>query len=426
MDQGSLQTLHNTTGFTRTAANGAGGVCALVVSDGCERDDLASVLDGLGWDTRHASNADSAATSIRRARVDVLVMAGTAGRVMQPHGEELLALAKKRHLPTIIIGDGAGLVVEGMSPLVTRIPERTSPDELRGRLAMVQQYHGMLRSVERELNQMQKLSERLSDHFREVDEGMKLAGRLQRDFLPDLSEPFCGVRFAFIFQPATWVSGDMFDVFRIDDHRTGVYLADAVGHGMSASLLTMFIKRAIVPMRDTSKGIEAVSPSEVLAVLNDALAEQELPNCQFITACYGIIDHQAQTFTFARGGHPYPVKLSRGGGPEGIKPEGIKAEEIKVVGGLLGLFVGAEFPSTTVQLAPGDKVVLYTDGIEHIVPRVKSDTSDVTEAIGELFGALACGSLVDGMKQLESRLQEDIDESLPQDDLTILAFEMPS
>lgn len=281
---------------------------------------------------------------------------------------------------------------------------------------MVDHYRRLLRDVDRELTKMQQLSHRLKDHFREVDEEMKLAGRLQRDFLPDLTEPIHGVRFASIFRPATWVSGDMFDVFRIDDNHTGVYLADAVGHGLSASLLTMFIKRAITPDRITPDGREVTKPSEVLASLNDALAEQELPNCQFVTACYGVIDHQAYTFTFSRGGHPYPIRLGQGG----------DLEEIKIMGGLLGLFVGAEFPSATVSLSPGDKIVLYTDGIEHAPPKAVHDKSVPAESMKELFLPLTQRPLVEGLERLESRLAPTIDDSCPKDDLTILAFEMPA
>ena len=102
----------------------------------------------------------------------------------------------------------------------------------------------------------------------------------------------------------------MFDVVRIDKDHTGIYIADAVGHGLAASLLTMFIKRAIVPKREADHGHTVLDPAEVLTVLNDVLAEQSLPNCQFVTACYAVLDHRTLTLRYARGGHPAPLHLA--------------------------------------------------------------------------------------------------------------------
>ncbi len=412
MDQSTLQATGDPSSGTPTLSPQTdvdSSVRALIVSEGCDGADLTSVLDGLGWQTTTTPDADAAVAVLGHTPVDVLV----TGPLPKP--EQLLTLSKQKQIATVMIGGESEPPAGASSLLVTCIPTYTSREELRGRLAMVAHYRSQLCGVERELNKMQQLSHRLNDHFREVDEEMKLAGRLQRDFLPDLTEPIHGVRFAAIFRPATWVSGDMFDVFRIGDHHTGVYLADAVGHGMSASLLTMFIKRAIIPDRMTSDGHEVSQPSDVLSALNDALAEQELPNCQFVTACYGVIDHQARTFTLARGGHPYPMRLGRGG----------DLEEIKVTGGLLGLFVGAEFPSVTVPLAPGDKMVLYTDGIEHAASSAVRDTTDAADAIREFIRPLTKMPIGAGMDRVASQLPATIDDSLPRDDLTILAFEMP-
>jgi sigma-B regulation protein RsbU (phosphoserine phosphatase) len=207
----------------------------------------------------------------------------------------------------------------------------------------------------------------------------------------------------------------MFDVFRIDEHHTGVYLADAVGHGMAAGLLTMFIKRVIIPKRIHEVGYEVVPPSVVLAALNDTLAEQELPNCQFVTACYGVIDHRASAFTFARGGHPHPLHVATDG----------VVTELTTPGGLLGLFAGAEFPERTVALAPTEKLVLVTDGIEHILESMGPKDASFTDRLAGLLSSVLSAPLPGAFHALEARLDDAAGFHLPQDDLTILAFEMP-
>src|SRR6185295_2848496 len=165
------------------------------------------------------------------------------------------------------------------------------------------------------------------------------------DFLPNTREPVGGLKFATVFRPATWVSGDMFDVFRIDEENIGVYIADAVGHGLAAGLLTMFIKRAITPKRIDAGSYSVLNPSEIMVALNDVLTEQSLPQCQFVTACYALINHRTLHLQYARGGHPYPVLITA----EGI------VSEVKTPGGLLGISKGEDFPSHHSVLQRGDK-----------------------------------------------------------------------
>ncbi len=396
------------------ASGRKGVVRAVHVGEAGGAGSLASVLGDLGWEVEAAPDVTQALLAIGRGPVSVVVIDATCCGSRPGELARFVQLTLKRQIATIVIGDESVAAANG-SPLMTCISGNTSLDELRGRLAMVERYHTLIRGMERELARMQQLTDRLNDHFHEIDEEMKLAGRLQRDFLPDLSEPIQGVRFGSIYRPATWVSGDMFDVFRIDEHHTGVYLADAVGHGMAAGLLTMFIKRIIMPKRIHAHGYEVVSPSTVLATLNDALAEKELPNCQFVTGCYGVIDHRAGTFTFARGGHPYPLLVTADG----------VASHLTVPGGLLGLFVGAEFPERVVQLDPGDKVVLLTDGIEHVLPNAEYNDERLAERLVEFLAPAMRGTLSHALAAVEEQLSGAVEPNVAQDDLAILAFEMP-
>jgi len=82
-------------------------------------------------------------------------------------------------------------------------------------------------------------------------EQLRVAGMVQRDFLPAKLPNSNKLHWGTIFLPAEWVSGDIYDVMRIDESHIGFYVADVVGHGMPAALLTMFLKQALV-MRQTS------------------------------------------------------------------------------------------------------------------------------------------------------------------------------
>ena len=89
-------------------------------------------------------------------------------------------------------------------------------------------------------------------HTDNLTEQLRLAGMVQRDFLPAHLPNSDAAQWAVTFIPAEWVSGDIYDVARIDEQHIGFYIADAVGHSMPAALLTIFIKQAMV-LRETEK-----------------------------------------------------------------------------------------------------------------------------------------------------------------------------
>src|SRR3954470_15833381 len=183
-------------------------------------------------------------------------------------------------------------------------------------------------SLQDEVNLLRRRDETLGFYMQRVDEEMRLAARLQQDFLPKNLPQLGKIRFHSLYRPAGYVSGDLYDVMRLDESHIGFYMADAVGHGMPAALLTMFIKNALVTKQITSDGYRLLSPGETMAGLNDSIISQNLSYATFATAIYGYINCHTLEASFARGGHPNPV-LSR---PDGA------VEDLTVDGSLLGIF----------------------------------------------------------------------------------------
>ena len=145
-----------------------------------------------------------------------------------------------------------------------------------------------------------------------VKEQLRLAGLVQRDFLPAQLPNSDELQWAVTFLPAEWVSGDIYDVARIDEQHIGFYIADAVGHSMPAALLTMFIKQALVMRQTVDKNYRIFSPAEVVRNLNLKMAGQKLSGYQFATCCYCLLNVKTRQLTFARAGHPYPILLRQG------------------------------------------------------------------------------------------------------------------
>ncbi|UCD28668.1 MAG: SpoIIE family protein phosphatase [Planctomycetota bacterium] len=252
---------------------------------------------------------------------------------------------------------GAAPYDDDINDVFVVIPQDTSSDELWGRLAMIQKYRPLLHKIEEQVNMMQRLGNKLNQQFVEVDQELRLAARLQRDFLPKTLPEVGDYRFAALYLPASWVSGDVYDVRRLDEAHIGIYLADAVGHGVAAGLLTMFVKQAIVGKKIQDDQYVILDPGEVLANLNTELKLQQLPNCQFATACYAVIDTQNHALGFSRAGHPYPIHISTDG----------RCSELRTAGGLLGIFENETFPSKTIVLEPGEKFLMYSDGLEYTI-----------------------------------------------------------
>lgn len=196
-----------------------------------------------------------------------------------------------------------------------------------------------------------------------LKEQLRLAGLVQRDFLPSKLPNCTEAQWAASFIPAEWVSGDIYDVARIDEQHFGFYIADAVGHSLPAALLTIFIKNALVMRETTNNTYRIFAPSEVITNLNLKMLGQKLSGYQFATCCYCLLNVKTRQLTMARAGHPYPILLRRGQPPRPLETRG----------SLLGVFESAEFTQGTTQLQAGDRLLLYSDGAEPLIGQLADE-----------------------------------------------------
>jgi len=199
-----------------------------------------------------------------------------------------------------------------------------------------------------------------SDNF---SEQLEMAGQVQRDFLPPRLPEIAGIKWATIFRPAQVVSGDIYDISRLDEDNVGFYIADVVGHGMPAALLTIFLKQAMVMRETLGDDYRIFTPVEVVRNVNLRMAHQHLTGFKFATCCYFVLNIKTYQLTYCRAGHPYPVLIRQGSEPDQLKSRG----------SLLGIFEQAEYVQGTVQLRPGDKLLLYSDGAEPFIGRFDNE-----------------------------------------------------
>lgn len=286
------------------------------------------------------------------------------------------------------------------------------PFELPELLAQV---HALVRIKDRhdrlteKTDEVHRINKRLQQAYYQIDQELELASRIQASFLPQRLPELPQVRFAVHYQPNGRVGGDFYDVFRLDERHFGFYVADAMGHGVPASLLTIFVKKGIRAKEIFGNDYRLVPPGEVLQRLNHDLIEQSLSDNPFITMAYVLFNYSDGTLQFSRAGHPFPLYLPHDGPPRLWQCEGT----------LLGVF-DTTYTLQTHQLRPRDKVLLYTDGMDSATldgqPRGVPSLLACVERhrdlpVGELVPAVA-GELFCDSKQ--------------KDDLTLLGMEMIS
>ncbi len=285
------------------------------------------------------------------------------------------------------------------------------PGELVARIESASALQPTIKHLQTDIAAVRGFGVGAAGNFEELDEEMRLAAKLQRDFLPRSLPEVGPVRFATLFRPAGWVSGDIYDVFRLDETHVGFYIADVVGHGMPAALLTMFIKKALQTKQINGSRYEIVPPGKVLTGLNADICEQNLSSCQFCTAVYGIIDTDNLLLRYARGGHPSPLLFDADGAVQ--RPD--------AVGALLGVFPEETFSQQEINLHPGHRLIVFSDGAEEMLS--DAPVSGVSTLVPTLQ-SLRRHQPDEMMLHLARRIDEHRQAGRRDDDVTVLVMDI--
>lgn len=193
-----------------------------------------------------------------------------------------------------------------------------------------------------------------------LDMEVQLARQIQETFIPKQLNAPPGWDLAARWRTALQMGGDFYDVIPLPDGRLGLFIADVADKGIPAALfmaLTRTLVRAAVLQTD--------SPARALAQVNDLL----YPDCEqgmFVTAVYGALDPKTGRFTYANAGHNPPIWL---------RSSEVGAELLTRTGIALGVIEHAEMTDRFINLALGDRLIFYTDGI-----------TEAFSADGEIFG----------------------------------------
>jgi phosphoserine phosphatase RsbU/P len=208
---------------------------------------------------------------------------------------------------------------------------------------------------------------RRDQQLKEIKKELEVARRIQLSILPRKLPLATSFQVVARYVPMTSVAGDFYDYVIADDHHVGLLIADVSGHGVPAALIASMVKLAAASQRSL-----AADPCHFLAGMNSVLLGNTQD--QFVTAAYVYLSAECGEFCYSSAGHP-PLLLLRNGVVTPIEENGL----------ILGVFRHASYSNCTQKLQPGDRMVMFTDGIV-----------EASNAAGEFFGQdMLCNLLVE-------------------------------
>lgn len=303
-------------------------------------DYLEQELEDLGCETISARDGREALELVTAQAPDVILL-----DIMMPEmdGFQVLGYLKAdetlRDIPVIIISalDDIGSVVKGIKMgAEDHLPKPFDPVLLKARIDAC---------LERKW-----LRDREVLYLQQIDREMTLAWRIQSGFLPDNLPDIPGWQLAATLKPSRQTSGDFYDLIPLPDGRLGILIADVADKGMGAALY-MVLSRTLI----RTYAIQYHSrPDYVLGTTNWRILT-DTDTDHFVTVFYGILDPLTGTLTYCNAGHNPPYLFSAQG------DQTIQA--LHKTGMALGVIKDETWQQKTIQIAQGDVLALYTDGI---------------------------------------------------------------
>ena len=218
----------------------------------------------------------------------------------------------------------------------------TSPVTISGKIIGAMQ-------IFRDITLQNELTISLSESNRRLENDLRLARKIQTRMLPQKTR-FGPLTFDYRYLPTEELSGDFFDILPVAQGKAGLYITDVVGHGVSASILTMFVRQT---MRSILQEQKVIAPAQVLAKVLQKYLEIQISPQQYFTLFYALFDYEKETVTFANAGHNcLPLLKSHD-----------HVEELEAKGMIISpLFQQGDYKETTLFFRPGSDLLFYTDG----------------------------------------------------------------
>jgi sigma-B regulation protein RsbU (phosphoserine phosphatase) len=195
--------------------------------------------------------------------------------------------------------------------------------------------------------QLQQAVERGTTALHQQEQELNRAREIQQDLMPKELPQLPRVAMAGAWQPARTVGGDYFDVIQLDSNRLGICIGDVAGKGITAALLMANLQASFRAFATPEE-----SPAAVCAKLNAFLCSNLAPG-KFVTFFYAILNAEDRTLRYENAGHCPAILVKAGGETELLSGDGA----------VLGVLPDWQYRDFSVQLAAGDRLLFFTDGV---------------------------------------------------------------
>ena len=280
----------------------------------------------------------------------------------------------------------------------TRQLDHRSIKELKSKNEALQQAYQALQAAQAEIVEKERLEREL-----------ELAAAVQRNLLPGDLPQFPDYHFAAYLQPARQVGGDFYDVMALDEEHAGLLIADVADKGFHAALF-MAVSRTLFYQESQY----SLSPAAVATAVHFGMLGVAKSADSFVTAFYGVLHRPSGLLTYVRAGHDRPL----------LYQPGRDVSMLMGNGRFLGMWPELTLTEHTIQLDPGCRLVLYSDGVTDAVnPLGERYGTDRLQRVLQNHGHLRAAALKD---LIAADVAQFCQDAAAFDDLTLLVVEAVS
>lgn len=397
--QGSRLQLQIVASADRTLAEAPAPLDVLIVDDSrAQRTMLAVQLARWGYRVTEAASGDEALALCRTRTFDIVMsdwmMPGMTGlefchafRSLPAEGYGYFILLTSKTAKDEVADGLDGGADDFLSKPV-------SASELRARLRAGERILGMHRELVEKNRLLGATLEELRKLYDSLDRDLIEARKLQQMLVRDHQRVFAGGQTSILLRPSGHVGGDLVGSFAVAPQRIALYSVDVAGHGVASAMMTARLagllsgaspEQNIALTCATGQGRGAWPPELVAARLNRMMFD-ELQVDQYFTMAYAEVNLVTGRVWLVQAGHPYPLVLRRDGRVEFIGTGGLP----------IGLIEGARYDRISLQLAPGDRLFLLSDGVTECPDATGRELGEEgLKAILDRIGALDSPRLLD-------------------------------
>jgi sigma-B regulation protein RsbU (phosphoserine phosphatase) len=317
-------------------------------------DALRLLLKGHGYSIETVNSPADLLAAVGRQVFDILLIDLNYARDTTSGREGLDVLSRLREIedaPPVVAMTGwatVGLAVEAMQYGVSDFVEK--PWTNARLLEILQKQIGLgreRREARRRAAEEARAREEALIHQQEQEREITEARAIQEKLLPREIPQMAGYEIASAWQSARIVGGDYFDILPLDGKTLGICIADVAGKGMPAALLMSNLQAAVRGLSSLS-----VAPNLLCSRLN-SIVYRNTDSDRFITFFYAQLEGPIRRLTYVNAGHNAPFVVRSDGSHERLR-EG---------GPVLGVFASRNYEMGSTQLSPGDRLILFTDGV---------------------------------------------------------------